>query len=133
MVTNQDGLGTTTFPEETFWPVQNKIIKTLEGEGIKFNGIFVDRSLPEENKPTRKPGTGMLAQYLNGEYDLKNSFVIGDRLTDIQLAKNLGAKGILFNSRNTKDEIEKKGLTERCILITDSWSAIYATVKPNRI
>src|SRR5260221_4738620 len=133
MVTNQDGLGTSSFPEETFWSVQNMIIKTLEGEGVKFNAIFVDRSFPEENKPTRKPGTGMLAQYLNGEYDLKNSFVIGDRLTDIQLAKNLGAKGILFNNRNTKDEIEKKGLTESCILITDSWAAIYATVKPNRI
>src|SRR5258706_2254858 len=109
------------------------IIKTLEGEGIRFNNIFVDRSLPEENKPTRKPGIGMLTQYLNGEYDLKNSFVIGDRLTDIQLAKNLGAKAILFNSRSSKSEAENKGLAESCTLITDSWKEVYDTVKPKRI
>ena len=133
MVTNQDGLGTPSFPEETFWSVQNMIIKTLEGEGIKFNNVFVDRSLPHENKPTRKPGIGMLTQYLNGDYDLKNSFVIGDRLTDIQLAKNLGAQGILFNSRNSEDEVKEKGLTENCVLITDSWEKVYQTVKQKRI
>ncbi|HEV8512807.1 MAG TPA: bifunctional histidinol-phosphatase/imidazoleglycerol-phosphate dehydratase HisB [Cyclobacteriaceae bacterium] len=133
MVTNQDGLGTSSFPEETFWTVQNLIIKTLDGEGIKFNNIFIDRSFPEENKPTRKPGTGMLTQYLNGEYDLANSFVIGDRLTDIQLAKNLGAKGILFNSRSSQNDVNEKGLTESCVLITNSWEKVYETVKQKRI
>lgn len=133
MVTNQDGLGTSSFPEDTFWAVQNMIIKTLEGEGIKFHNIFIDRSFQEENKPTRKPGTGMLTQYLKGDYDLANSFVIGDRLTDIQLAKNLGAQGILFNSRSTESEVKEKGLAENCVLITDSWQKVYDTVKPNRI
>src|SRR5260221_4820746 len=133
IVTNQDGLGSATFPEETFWPVQNMIIKTLEGEGIKFDNVYIDGALPEENKPTRKPGIEMLTQYLNGEYDLKNSFVIGDRLTDIQLAKNLGAKAILFNSRSSKSEVENKGLAESCTLITDSWKEVYDTVKPKRI
>jgi imidazoleglycerol-phosphate dehydratase/histidinol-phosphatase len=133
MVTNQDGLGTSSFPEETFWSVQNVILKTLEGEGIKFNNIFIDRSFPEENKPTRKPGTGMLTQYLNSDYDLKNSFVIGDRLTDIQLAKNLSAKGILFNSRSSENDVKEKGLTDSCVLITDSWEKVYQTVKQKRI
>ncbi len=133
MVTNQDGLGTKSFPEETFWPVQNRVIKTFEGEGIKFHNICVDRSLAEENKPTRKPGTGMLTQYQTGEYDLKNSFVIGDRLTDIQLAKNLGAKGILFTSRISREEVEQKGLLETCSLITESWEKVYETVRPKRI
>ncbi len=133
MVTNQDGLGTKSFPEETFWSVQNRILKTLEGEGIRFAGIHIDRSMLHENRPTRKPGIGMLTPYLNGDYDLKNSFVIGDRLTDIQLAKNLSAKGILFNSRNSKEEVEQKGLMENCVLITDSWEKVYEAVKPKRI
>jgi imidazoleglycerol-phosphate dehydratase/histidinol-phosphatase len=133
MVTNQDGLGTSLFPEETFWTVQNMILKTLEGEGIRFHQIFVDRSLPHENKPSRKPGTGMLTQYLGGDYDLGNSFVIGDRLTDIQLAKNLGAKGILFNSRSTENEVKEKGLTEHCVLITNSWEKVYQRLKQKRI
>src|SRR5690606_33793463 len=93
MVTNQDGLGTTSYPEETFWPTQNKILQAFENEGVSFDDILIDRSFPHENLPTRKPGTGMLSKYISGEYDLANSFVIGDRLTDIQLAKNLGAKG----------------------------------------
>jgi imidazoleglycerol-phosphate dehydratase/histidinol-phosphatase len=133
MVTNQDGLGTPLFPEEAFWKVQHMILKTLEGEEIKFHNIFIDRSLPEENKPTRKPGIGMLTQYLNGDYDLKNSFVIGDRLTDIQLAKNLGAQGILFNSRSSENEVRRKGLTENCQLITRSWEKVYETVRQKRI
>ena len=90
MVTNQDGLGTPGFPEEKFWPVHNKIMRSLENEGILFSKVFIDKSFLKENKPTRKPGTGMLTEYMNGNYDLKNSFVIGDRVTDIQLAKNLG-------------------------------------------
>ncbi len=133
MVTNQDGLGTSSFPEEAFWSVQNMILKTLEGEGIKFSNIFIDRSFSHENKPTRKPGTGMLTQYLNGGYDLKNSFVIGDRLTDIQLAKNMGVQGILFNSRSSENDIKEQGLTENVILITNSWEKVYQTVKQKRI
>src|SRR5579859_3376830 len=99
MVTNQDGLGTKGFPEETFWPVQNFVLKALEGEGIRFSGIFIDRTFPLEQAPTRKPGTGMLTHYIgNPEYDLANSFVIGDRITDVQLAKNLGCKAIWLNN-----------------------------------
>ena len=92
MVTNQDGLGTTSFPEETFWPAHNLMMKTLEGEGITFDDICIDRSMPDDNAPTRKPRTGMLAKYLdNPDYDLSHSFVIGDRPTDVELAKNLAA------------------------------------------
>src|SRR3989337_709417 len=90
MVTNQDGLGTSSFPEETFWPAHNKLMKTLENEGIHFSAIHIDRSLPTDGTTTRKPGTGMLTQYFSADYDLQNSYVIGDRVTDIQLAKNLG-------------------------------------------
>src|SRR5690242_12381763 len=97
MVTNQDGLGTASFPEDTFWPAHQKMINTLAGEDIHFKAVHIDRSLPAENKPTRKPGTAMLGSYLTGEYDLANSFVIGDRLTDLELAANLGCKGILLN------------------------------------
>ena len=94
MVTNQDGLGTESFPEENFWPAQNFVMQTLEDEGVRFADVFVDRTMPEENAPTRKPGTGMLGKYLTGEYDLANSYVIGDRPTDVQLAQNLGARAI---------------------------------------
>lgn len=96
MVTNQDGLGTSSFPEETFWPAHNKMMQAFRNEGITFTEIFIDRSMPADNAPTRKPGTAMLTQYLDGSYDLANSFVIGDRATDVQLAKNLGSKAILF-------------------------------------
>ncbi len=99
MVTNQDGLGTTRFPEEAFWPAHNKMVTTLRNEGVDFKAVHIDGSLPEENKPTRKPGIGMLGQYLTTEYDLANSYVIGDRQTDLQLARNLGAKGILLASQ----------------------------------
>lgn len=125
MVTNQDGLGTALFPEEKFWPPQNKLITTLEGEGIAFNAIHIDRSLASENKPTRKPGTGMLTQYMQGDYDLINSYVIGDRLTDIELAKNLGAGGILVNDGSLKESLTKKDLASTCSLITPSWKNIY--------
>jgi len=133
MVTNQDGLGTASFPEETFWPAHNKLLKSLEGEGIVFDAIHIDRSLASENKPTRKPGTGMLTQYLQGPYDLVNSYVIGDRLTDIQLAKNLGAKGIFISNGVLKEKIESSGLANACALTTDSWKEIYLyLVTPNR-
>ncbi len=99
MVTNQDGLGTDSFPENTFWPLHNLVMKSLEGEGIHFSTVHIDRTYPKENAPTRKPGIGMLTGYLNNEgYDIENSYVIGDRITDIQLAKNLGCRGIWLNN-----------------------------------
>ncbi len=125
MVTNQDGLGTGSFPEETFWPAQNNVIKTFENEGVKFSGVFIDRSFPHENKPTRKPGIAMLTEYLNGEYDLANSYVIGDRVTDVELAKNLGARGILINDGSLTSKIEEKELQPFCALTTFSWKEIY--------
>src|SRR5882672_5057533 len=110
MVTNQDGLGTSRFPEETFWPAHQKMLKTLENEGIRFTAVHIDRSMPSENKPTRKPGTGMLQSYLDGSYDLKHSFVIGDRVTDVELAKNLGTKGILINDGKLASVLTSKDL-----------------------
>jgi imidazoleglycerol-phosphate dehydratase/histidinol-phosphatase len=128
MVTNQDGLGTASYPEETFWPAHNKVLLAFENEGVTFDDILIDRSFPYENLPTRKPGTGMLGKYLNGDYDLANSFVIGDRLTDIQLAKNLGAKGILINNGDLVELMEKQGLANHCVLVSDDWDDIYACV-----
>ncbi len=128
MVTNQDGLGTDSFPEDTFWPVHNFILKAFENEGVVFNDICIDRSFPQDNLPTRKPGTAMLDKYMEGDYDLKNSFVIGDRLTDIELAKNLGAKGILINNGDLSEELEKQGLAETCVLLSDDWDEIYNCV-----
>lgn len=96
MVTNQDGLGTNSFPEETFWPAHLKMLKTFENEGVTFENIHIDRSFKHENLPTRKPGTAMLTEYFTGEWDLSHSWVVGDRLTDMQLAQNLGARGILL-------------------------------------
>lgn len=116
MVSNQDGLGTDSFPEETFYPAHNRMLDTLAGEGVKFDDILIDRSFPEDNAPTRKPRTGMLTKYLGGEYDLAESFVIGDRLTDIQLAKNLGAKGVLIADMGDKPE--------GCDLMTTDWNEI---------
>lgn len=125
MVTNQDGLGTDFFPEETFWPAHNKMLKTFEGEGITFDDILIDRSFPEEHSPNRKPGTGMLKQYMNGDYDLSASFVIGDRLTDMQLAANLGAKGIWLTD---DDEVSKSLLAQHPeispVLITKDWDRV---------
>ncbi|MDD7062056.1 MAG: histidinol-phosphatase, partial [bacterium] len=104
MVSNQDGLGTASFPEETFWPAHNLMLKTLAGEGITFDNILIDPSLPEEQSPNRKPRLGMLGRYLTGEYDLANSYVIGDRLTDMELAYNLGAKGIWLHPQDEAAE-----------------------------
>jgi imidazoleglycerol-phosphate dehydratase/histidinol-phosphatase len=133
MVTNQDGLGTERFPEETFWPAHNKLLKALENEGIKFSNIFIDKSFPHENKSTRKPGTGMLTEYMKGDYDLKNSFVIGDRITDVMLAKNLGAKGILINDGSLQEKLKSQGLEDDCVLITKSWEDIFKFItKGNR-
>ena len=133
MVTNQDGLGTKSFPEDTFWPAQNKIIAAFEKEGVVFSEVLIDKTFPHENAQTRKPRTGLLTKYFSENYDLKNSFVLGDRITDMELAKNLGAKGI-YLSRNTElgaDEIasSKQEIID-CIALTSSdWSTIYEFLK----
>ena len=119
MVTNQDGLGSASFPEATFWPAQNKIIKAFKNEGINFSEILIDRSLPEDNAPTRKPKTGMLKKYIYGDYDLVNSYVIGDRLTDIELAENLGCNGIFLGKKELRN----------ASLIAQSWKEIYTVLK----
>ncbi len=123
MVTNQDGLGTSSFPEETFWPVHYLVMKTFENEGIIFDDVQIDRSFPEDNAPTRKPRTGMLTQYIdNDAYDLENSFVIGDRATDVELAYNLGCKAILLQ----KDDsiLKDKKLQDTCVLATADWDKV---------
>ncbi|CAN5161035.1 bifunctional histidinol-phosphatase/imidazoleglycerol-phosphate dehydratase HisB [soil metagenome] len=135
MVTNQDGLGTASFPEDTFWPVQNFVMTNLANEAIHFSEVFIDKTYPSENAPTRKPGTGMLTQYINNPaYDLANSFVIGDRITDMQLAKNLQCKGIWLNIdaslgaaeiNDTIDDLKK----ETIILETPDWAVIYDHLK----
>lgn len=124
MVTNQDGLGTPSFPEETFWPVHNLIMKTLKGEGVVFEDILIDRSFPEDNSPNRKPRTGMLGKYLSGDYDLENSYVIGDRPTDMELAYNLGAKGIWLHEAGDTDEELLARMPQRPVLITSDWDQI---------
>ncbi|MDK2771028.1 MAG: bifunctional histidinol-phosphatase/imidazoleglycerol-phosphate dehydratase HisB [Flavobacterium sp.] len=134
MVTNQDGLGTESFPEETFWPTQNFILKAFENEGVTFDEIFIDRSFPEENAPTRKPRTGMLTKYLNNpEYDLENSYVIGDRITDVELAKNLGSKAIFIkNEENLGGNEIATSLEELQNVIalqTNDWQKIYEFLK----
>lgn len=134
IVTNQDGLGTDSFPEDTFWPTQNFIIKAFENEAIKFDEIFIDKSFPEDNAPTRKPRTGMLTKYLNNpEYDLENSFVIGDRITDVELAKNLGSKAIFIkNEENLGGNEIATSLEELQNVIalqTIDWQKIYEFLK----
>jgi len=124
MVTNQDGLGTDSFQEANFWPAQNKMIQALENEGISFNDVIIDKTFPEDNAPTRKPGTALLEQYFSDEYDLENSFVIGDRWTDIELAKNLNTKAIFINADASLLDDEKE-LINRIALRTTSWSKIY--------
>lgn len=133
MVTNQDGLGTNSFPEDTFWPVQDFIMKTLENEGILFSNVFIDRTFPEEQAATRKPATGLLTNYFSEYYDLSESYVIGDRLTDIELAKNLGAKGIFINLETQLglNEITSttNDLQEYIALETADWKEIYGFLR----
>ena len=140
MITNQDGLGTAAFPEDTFWPVHQLVMSSLENEQIHFDEVFIDRTFPEELAPTRKPATGMLTKYINNpDYDLNNSFVIGDRITDLQLAKNLGCKGFWLNIdsslgaaeiKDTIDDLRK----EVIVLETPHWADIYQYLKlPPRI
>jgi imidazoleglycerol-phosphate dehydratase/histidinol-phosphatase len=138
MVTNQDGLGSETFPENTFWPAHNFILKCFEGQGIVFSETHIDRTFPHENAETRKPGTGMLKKYFAEEYDLQNSFVIGDRLTDMELAKNLGSKGIYINTNTflgtNEITVEEEDLKETIVLETADWKAIYDFLKlENRV
>jgi len=133
MITNQDGLGTDVYPEETFWPVHNFIMDSFENEGVVFSDVFIDKTFPHDNAATRKPKTGLLTKYFSNEYDLKNSFVIGDRLTDIELAKNLGAKGIFINDNTNlgTDEIsvEREALNEFIGLESNDWEHIYEFLK----
>lgn len=132
MVTNQDGLGTDSFPEDTFWPAQNKMLKILEGENIHFKAIHVDRTFPHENAPTRKPGTALLNQYFDGSYDLANSYVLGDRLTDAQLAVNLGCKAIYIAKALPTEGVSEE-IDQAIALVSDDWDAIYEHIKlPSR-
>ena len=119
MVTNQDGLGTDSFPEDTFWPVQNKMLKILKNEGAVFSEVIIDKTLPKENAPTRKPGIVLLQNYIDGDYDLTNSYVIGDRLTDVQMAKNLGSKSIYINAKNS----------DAATMTTIDWDEIFDELK----
>jgi len=128
IVSNQDGLGTDSYPEATFWPVQHKMLQAFKNEGVIFDDILIDRSFPEENAPTRKPKTGLLQKYLKGDYNLAGSFVIGDHLTDIELARNLGAKGILLNDGSLTDNLKSSGLASHCVLVSDKWDDIYTCV-----
>ena len=133
--TNQDGLGTSAFPEDTFWPLHNFVMKSFENEGVHFSKVLIDKTFPHENAPTRKPGIGMFTNYLNNpDYDIPNSYVIGDRITDMQLAKNLGCKGIWINndaalgSAEIKDKVDE--LRQSTIVLeTTDWSKIYEFLK----
>ncbi|GAA4397016.1 bifunctional histidinol-phosphatase/imidazoleglycerol-phosphate dehydratase HisB [Nibrella viscosa] len=136
MVTNQDGLGTEFFPEHTFWPAHEKMMKAFAGENIHFSAVHIDRHFPHENSLTRKPGIGMLTQYFDGRYDLAGSYVIGDRLTDVQLAINLGARAILFlppNGLATVQTADVSGMTDAMrdaiVLTTGNWDDIYAFLR----
>ncbi len=133
MITNQDGLGTSSFPEDNFWPIQNFILQTFKNEGVEFSEVVIDKTFAKDNAPTRKPNTGLLTKYFNKEYDLNRSFVIGDRLTDIELAKNLGAKGIFINDNTNlgTDEItiQREDLEKHIVLETNDWKRIYKYLK----
>lgn len=130
MVTNQDGLGTNVLPENVFWNIHNKIIKSFENEGIIFKKVFIDKTFPKDNAPTRKPGTAMVAEYINNpNYDLKNSFMIGDRLTDVEFAKNLGAKAIFINNDEdlgaNETNFKREELSKVIAIQTTNWKKIY--------
>ncbi|WP_417799726.1 bifunctional histidinol-phosphatase/imidazoleglycerol-phosphate dehydratase HisB [Tenacibaculum sp.] len=133
LVTNQDGLGTEVYPENTFWPVHNFVMNTLKEEGIVFSEEIIDRTFAKDNQPTRKPNTGLLSKFFSEEYDLKNSFVIGDRLTDVELAKNLGSKAIYINDETNlgTDEItvKREELDDFIALESNDWNTIYEFLK----
>lgn len=133
MVTNQDGLGTEVYPEDTFWPVHNFIVNTFKNEGVVFKKQFIDRSFAKDNSLNRKPNIGLLTEYFSEEYDLKNSFVIGDRLTDVELAKNLGSKGIFIHDKvglgSGELTVEKDDLCKVIVLESSNWQKIYEFLK----
>lgn len=133
MITNQDGLGTDFFSEKDFWPIQEFVVEKFKNEGAVFEEIFIDKTYPHENSPNRKPNTGLLQHYFSDEFDLKNSFVIGDRLTDVELAKNLGAKGIFINDKTElgTDEIsvKREDLSSYIALESNDWEVIYEFLK----
>jgi imidazoleglycerol-phosphate dehydratase/histidinol-phosphatase len=124
IVSNQDGMGTDSFPEKDFLPPHEKFLKSFENEGVVFDEILIDPSMPEDRSPNRKPKTGMLTHYMDGEYDLENSFVIGDRITDIELAKNLGTKAIFYGNSKKIEALNRPELEDYCALVTDSWDEI---------
>lgn len=132
IVSNQDGMGREAYPEAVFRKVQEKILTAFRNEGIEFDDIHIDVSMPEDKLPTRKPGTGMLTKYIEGEYDLENSWVIGDRQTDIELARNLGTGGILIGEPERREELEEAGLADHCGFIAPDWSGIYAFLLRNQ-
>lgn len=133
MITNQDGLGTDVYPENTFWPVHNFVLQSFENEGVIFEEQFIDRTFAKDNAPTRKPNTGLLTKYFSEDYDLENSFVIGDRLTDVELAKNLGSRGIFINDNTNlgTDEItvQRDALDQFIALESNDWEEIYKFLK----
>lgn len=135
MITNQDGLGTDAYPEDTFWPVHNFVLQSFENEGVVFDKIVIDKTFPHENANTRKPKTGLLTEYFSENYDLTNSFVIGDRLTDIELAKNLGSKGIFINDNTelgtNEITVKRNELDTFIALETNDWEKIYEFLKLN--
>lgn len=133
IVTNQDGLGTSSFPEKKFWPAHNRMMQTFANEGINFRDVLIDRSFPHENKPTRKPGTGLLADYLAGQYDIANSWVIGDRVTDLKLAANIGCKSILITSGSKNEQVRNENTIVGEGVLTGDWKFAYETlVRPSR-
>lgn len=129
LVSNQDGLGSDSFPMEDFTLPHEKMLQAFRNEGVEFDAEHIDPSMPEENSPNRKPGTGMLSQYMEGDYDLSNSLVIGDRLTDMELARNLGARGILFASAGLETELKEAGLEQNVDLLCDDWDEIYRFIR----
>lgn len=133
MVTNQDGLGTAVYPDNTFWPVHNFVMQTFENEGVIFDNVFIDKTFPHENATTRKPKTGLLTDFFSDAYDLKNSFVIGDRLTDVELAKNLGCNAIFINDNTNlgtaEIESKKEELQNYIALENNDWEQIYTFLK----
>lgn len=133
MITNQDGLGTDIYPENTFWPVHNFVIDTFKNEDVVFQEQFIDKTFAKDNAPTRKPNTGLLTKYFSKDYDLEHSFVIGDRLTDIELAKNLNAKGIYINDNTylgtNEVTVKREELDKFIALETNDWKEIYSFLK----
>ncbi len=130
MATNQDGLGTESFPEQTFYPAHNMMLNVLASEGVEFDDQLIDRTFESENAPTRKPRTGMFGKYLGGDYDMARSYVIGDRVTDIILAKNLGAKGILIAESETGwAMVREAGVEDACVMVSERWDDIVALIR----